>query len=305
MTYETTRDMLKRAQKKGYAIGHFNTSNLEFTKVLIQTAEEMNAPIIIGASTSAIKYADVENLVSMAKNMAKRVHVPVALHLDHGPSLKWIQMTADAGFSSVMFDGSHYDYDENIRKTKINVAYAHKKKIPIEAELGALEGVEDDLSVAESVYTNPLQAKDFVKQTKVDSLAVSIGTSHGAYKFSGASQLDLKRLKDIDEEVRIPLVLHGASSVPQQIVRLAQKFGAKLGNAKGVNPLQIKKAVRLGVCKVNTDTDLRIAYDAGMREFLHEHPEIFDPRKMNAHAMEHVRAVVKYRIKLFLSDGKY
>ncbi|MFW5704570.1 MAG: class II fructose-1,6-bisphosphate aldolase [Nanoarchaeota archaeon] len=304
MTLVTTKSMLKKAQNGGYAVGAFNTSNLEITKAIIRAAEELNSPVIIQASVSAIKYAGIDELSAIVHTCAKKTKIPIALHLDHGPSLEWVKKCIAHGFSSVMIDASSKPYEENVRITRECVRYANKYGIPVEAEIGALSGVEDDVKVRDSVYTNPDQAVKFVAETGCSSLAIAIGTSHGPYKFEGGSKLDFKRLEEIRERVKIPLVLHGASSIPQKIVKKAEKFGAKLGNPCGVSDAHLKKATKLGICKVNTDSDLRLAFDAALREEVFRMPEVYDPRTILSVTSDAIYETVKEKIKLLGSSGK-
>ncbi len=295
--------ILQKARREGYAVGAFNTNNMEITKAIISAAVESNAPIFLQLSAGALNYGGFE-LAGLALALAKKVPVPVAVHLDHGLTFELARECMSFGFSSVMIDGSALPFSKNVALTKRVVVAAHKKWVSVEAELGQLKGKEDMVSAARSSYTDPAEAARFVKLTRVDSLAVAIGTSHGAYKFKGVPRLDLKRLSEIAAAVSIPLVLHGASSVPANIVAMANRYGAKLAKAKGVPESQIRKAIRLGVCKVNEDTDIRIAFTAAMRKSLKEHPKLIDPREMLSPAIEAMKAVVMRRIKVLGSEGK-
>jgi fructose-bisphosphate aldolase class II len=296
--------MLKKAQKGGYAVGAFNTSNLESTQAIIKAAEELKSPVIIQASVKAIKYAGIEQLVAIVYSIGDKAKIPVALHLDHGPDIETVKMCIKNGFSSVMIDASSHPFDENVKITKQVVDYADKYGVPVEAELGALSGVEDDVDIRDSVYTNPDQAKEFVSKTGCHSLAVAIGTSHGPYKFKEGSKLDFKRLAEIREKLSIPLVLHGASSIPQKIVKKAKKYGAKIGDPQGLSDAHLKKAVANGICKVNTDSDLRLAFDAALREEVYNNPEVYDPRTILSKTSEAIYETVKEKIKLLGSDAK-
>ncbi len=298
----TTKSMLLKARKEGYAVPHFNTNNLEETQAIISAASQLNSPVIVATSKSSIEFMGIKNAYNIVSGLAKKAKVPVALHLDHGPDFKLAKKCVDNGYTSIMIDASHEDYKKNIAITKKTVSYA--KSIPVEAELGRLQGVEDNASSKESIYTNPAQALDFMKQTKAFSLAVAIGTSHGAYKFKGASKLDIKRLKEIAELVKNPLVLHGASGVPQKIVKLANKYGAKIENAKGVSDSEIRKAVKNGISKINVDTDLRLAFMAAIRKDLAINPRTIDLREYMGEARNAVNELVKYKIKLFGSEGR-
>ncbi|MBW2987427.1 class II fructose-bisphosphate aldolase [Candidatus Woesearchaeota archaeon] len=302
MALVNTKSLLRKAQRNSYAVGHFNTANLEITKAIIEAAEELNSPVIIATSKGAISYAGISHLSNIVRTYAKQAKVPVALHLDHSPDLELITKCIKHGWTSVMIDASQYSYVKNLRLTKLAATLAHRKKIPVEAELGQLKGKEGWVKGKE-IFTDPEKARFFVKQTKCDSLAVSIGTSHGAYKFKGTPKLDIKRLKEIRDLVTIPLVLHGASSVPPALVKEANRYGAKIKGAKGVPNDQIRKAIRNGICKVNTDTDLRIAFDLGMRKHLKQNPENIDYRKILGSGMAEVKKVVKQKIKILGSQN--
>ncbi len=306
MPLEILSRMYESANRERYAIGQFNVNNLEFIQSALEAADEMKSPIIIAASTSAIKYAGMNYLVAMARAGAEAISVPVALHLDHGATFEDVKMCVDSGFTSVMIDGSHFPLEENIALTKQAVDYSHKFGITVEAELGRLGGIEDDVSVSEkdALLTDPDEAEQFVAETGCDALAVAVGTSHGAYKFKGEAKLALERIDEIKKRVGIPLVLHGASGVDPKVVAKAEKYGAKLPGAKGVPDEAYKKAIALGINKTNIDTDLRLAWTATVREALHEKPEVFDPRKVLGPAREAVKAVIKGKMELFGSAGK-
>ncbi len=303
MVLVSGKRLLEKAKKGGYAVGAFNTNNLEITKSIIAAAVEAASPVFLQLSSGALKYGGFE-LAGLALAFAKKVPVPVAVHLDHGPSFEVARECVGFGFSSVMIDGSSLPFAQNVSLTKRVVTVAHKKGVSVEAELGQLKGREDEVFSAKHSYTDPAAAAKFVKQTNADSLAVAIGTSHGAYKFKGAQQIDLKRLSRIAAVVDIPLVLHGASSVPSYIVAAANRYGARISNAKGVPEQQIMKAVKLGVCKVNEDTDLRLAFTAAVRKFLSENPSAYDPREMLSPATEAMKEVIMRRIRVLGSDGK-
>jgi fructose-bisphosphate aldolase, class II len=227
------------------------------------------------------------------------------MHLDHGEDYETAIKCVDAGFTSVMIDGSFLKFEENIAETKRVVDYAHTKGVSVEAELGKLAGVEErSVEEKDAILTDPETAKEFVEKTDVDTLAVAIGTSHGAYKFKSESKLDIERLKKISQKVSIPLVLHGASSVPQSLIEKATKYGAQLGNAKGIPEDEIKKAISLGIAKVNVDTDLRLAFTSSVREVLATSPKEFDPRKILGPAKESMKQIAKSKMQLFGSSGK-
>ena len=301
-----TKQMLKKATKEGYAVGAFNTSNLEFTKMIVKAAEDLNSPVIIQASTKAINYAGIKELSNIVKTIAKNTKIPVALHLDHGPDLLWAKKCLKNSFSSIMIDASSYPYKKNVSITKSVVNASKRYKASVEAEIGALQGIEDDVVVNEkdAVLTNPIEAKKFVKESGCDSLAVAIGTSHGPYKFKGSSNLDFNRLKEIKNEVNVPLVLHGASSIPEKIVNKARKYGAIIGETHGVSNAHLRKAVKMGIAKVNTDSDLRLMFDASLREFINLNPKVYDPRTILSHTNKAIYEVVKEKIKILGSDGK-
>jgi fructose-bisphosphate aldolase, class II len=301
-----TKRMLKKAQKEGYAVGAFNTSNLEFTKSIIRAAEELKSPVIIQTSVSAINYAGISEIHSIVSGLAKKSKVPVAFHLDHGPDLLWAKKCLSNGYTSVMIDASSLPFKENVSVTKKVVTAAKKIGASVEAELGALQGIEDDVNVSASnaFLTDPLEAKKFVELTGCDSLAVAIGTSHGPYKFKDKSKLDFSRLKDIREVVKVPLVLHGASSIPVKIVSKTQKFGGSLKNAHGVSDSDLKKAIKLGICKVNIDSDLRLVFNASLREFVSLNPGIYDPRTILSFTNDAIYEFVKQKMKVLGSVGK-
>ena len=299
-----TKQLLEKARKNNYAIGHFNINNLETLQGIVQAANNLKAPVIIATSEGAIEYAGINFLYELSKTASELSKVPVALHLDHGKDLKIIKQAIQLGYSSVMIDASHEQFEKNIQLTKNVVRLAHKKNISVEAELGTIGGVEDSIKAKNIIYTDPEKAQEFVNRTGCDFLAVAIGTSHGAYKFKGKAQLNINLLKQIQQKTKVPLVLHGASGVPSEIVRQAEKYGAKLTGVKGVPDSQIKLAVKNGINKINTDTDLRIAFDAAVRKVLHDQPKDFDPRHILGPARDLITKVAEQRINLFGSVGK-
>lgn len=298
--------MLARAQDGGYAVGHFNISNLEFAQAAIDAAKELSAPVILATSVSALEHAGIEPLFQIVKALAGKVSVPVALHLDHGPSIAWAKTCISNRWTSVMIDSSKYDFEKNVSMTRQVVKSAHRKKVCVEAELGRLKGIEDIVVVKdrEAVLTDPMEARAFVEKTGCDSLAVAIGESHGAFKFKGKPHLDLKRLAEIREEVLIPLVLHGSSSVYPELVSMADRYGGRLKGVRGVPDVMLKKCISRGICKVNTDTDLRIAFIAGIRRYLAMDPASIDYRAMLGAGREAVFDVVNKKIQVFGSDSK-
>jgi fructose-bisphosphate aldolase class II len=301
----TNKDLMVPARKNGYAIGAFNVQNLESMSAIAEAATEEKSPVIMQITPSVIKYAGLAYISNLVKTAAQLAPVPVAMHLDHGGDFETAAKCIDAGFTSVMIDGSFLNFDENVAVTKRVVSIAHPRGVSVEAELGKLAGVEErSVAEKEAILTDPEAAVEFVEKTGVDTLAVAIGTSHGAYKFKSEAKLDLERLKVISEKISIPLVLHGASSVPQGIVEKANKYGAELSGAKGIPEGQIKKAIALGIAKINIDTDLRLAFTATVREVLTNSPKNFDPRKILGPARDAMKEVAKGKMRLFGSAGK-
>lgn len=292
------KTLLEKAREQNYAVPAFNTSNLEVTQALFGAAEQSNAPLLIQTTESAIEYAGLQNLFALISTMAKDSSIPVCIHLDHGKDLGLIKQCLELGYKSVMIDASHYPFGKNIALTKKVVALARKKKASVEAELGTLG------RLGQAMLTDAGQAKRFVEKTGCNSLAVAIGTSHGAYKFEGAPHIDLAGLKQISELVDVPLVLHGASSVPSSIVNKANKYGAQLRYAKGVPEKQLRKAIKLGVAKINIDTDIRLAFTASLREFLSKNPKAYDPREYLSCCREAVKEIALEKIRLFGCRGK-
>ena len=301
----TNKDLMVPARKNGYAIPALNVQNLESVKAVVEAAAEEKSPAILQITPSVIKYAGLDYIVALAKTAAQTAPVPLAIHLDHGEDFDTAAKCVNAGFSSVMIDGSFLSFNENIALTKRVVDLAHPKGVSVEAELGKLAGIEErSVEEKEAILTDPNNAAEFVQKTGVDALAVAIGTSHGAYKFKSEAKLDLERLKIISQKVSIPLVLHGASSVPTWIVEKAEKYGAKLEGAKGVSEDQLQQAIKLGIAKINTDTDLRLAFLATIREVLTTQPKEFDPRKILGPAKDAMKEVSKGKMRLFGSSGK-
>jgi len=301
----TNKEILASARDEKYAVGAFNINNLESLQAVITAAQEENSPVIVAVTPSAIKYAGLIYLAEIVKTSAQLAPVRMSLHLDHGKEIETITRCVDAGFTSVMIDGSHLGFEENIALTRKVIELAHPKSVAVEAELGRLAGVEE-VSVEEkdAILTDPEAAKEFVERTHVDALAVAIGTSHGAYKFKGEPKLDLKRLAEIREKVNVPLVLHGASGVSAWIIEKATKYGAQLAGAKGMPDESIKRAIKLGIVKINIDTDLRLAFTATIREVLATMPAQFDPRKILEPAREAMKDVVRNKMRLFGSSNK-
>lgn len=300
MALVTTTEMFKRAMQENYAIGAFNINNMEFVQAIMDAAAEQNSPLILQTSSSAIKYARIPYLKKMIEAGLEEHDIPVALHLDHGPDFETAKMCIDNGYTSVMIDGSKYDYEENVRLTRQVVDYAHAHGVVVEAEIGRLAGVEDEVNVADNdaLYTNPEQARDFVAATGVDSLAIAIGTSHGAYKFKGDAKLRFDILEKVKQLIpNTPIVLHGASTVIQEYVEICNKYGANLPGAKGCPDEMLHEASQRGVSKINVDTDLRLAMTAGIRQVFAEKPEEFDPRKYMGPGRDLIKEAVVHKIR--------
>ena len=303
-----TKELFVKALEGKYAIGAFNINNMELLQAIVEAGEELKSPLILQVSAGARKYANSKYLLKLAEAALETSTIPIVLHLDHGEDFEICKTCIDDGFSSVMIDGSKYDFEKNIEITKQVVEYAHSKGVTVEAELGKLAGIEDDVSVEEAnaIYTDPQKAREFVERTGCDSLAVAIGTSHGAYKFKCEPKLDFERLKKIRENLghNYPIVLHGASSVLEDLVKICNDFGGKIENAMGVPEEMLREATQLGVTKINVDTDLRLAFTGAVRKVFAENPSEFDPRKYLGPAREAVRELVKRKIRVFGSENK-
>ncbi|MGB9780454.1 class II fructose-1,6-bisphosphate aldolase [Caldanaerobacter sp.] len=302
MPLVTTREMFKKAYEGKFAIGAFNINNMEIIQGIIEAAKEEQAPVILQVSPGARKYAKHTYLVKLVEAAVEEApEIPIALHLDHGEDFEICKEVIDGGFTSVMIDGSKLPFEENVKLTKKVVEYAHEKGVVVEGELGTLAGIEDNVKVQEheAFLTDPDQAAEFVERTGVDSLAVAIGTSHGAYKFKGDPRLDFERLQEIVKRLPegFPIVLHGASTVIPEFVEMCNKYGGKLSGAKGVPEDMLRKAATLGVLKINIDTDLRLAMTAAIRKHLAEHPENFDPRQYLKEGREAIKNMVKHKMK--------
>ena len=304
-----TKNMIKKSMKEHFAIGAFNVNNMEIIQGIADAAAEENSPVIMQASSSAIKYARMAYLRKMLEAaLEEHPNLQVALHLDHGPDFETCKMCVDGGFTSVMIDGSKYSFEENIALTKQVVDYAHVKGVVVEAELGKLAGVEDEVNVEakDAMYTDPAQAEEFVKRTGCDSLAIAIGTSHGAYKFKGEARLRFDILKEIKARIpNTPIVLHGASTVIPELVEMCNKYGGNIPGAKGVPDEMLHEASLSGVSKINVDTDLRLAMTAEIRKVFAEDPSAFDPRKYLTPAREQIKKTVQHKIRdVFGSSNK-
>lgn len=305
MALVTTKKMFEKAFEGGYAIGAFNINNMEIIQGVVAAAKAQNSAVILQVSKSALKYAHPKYLKAMVDAAIEETGLDIALHLDHGSDFEVCKDCIEYGFTSVMFDGSHLEYEENVAQTKKIVEYAHERGIVVEAELGKLAGVEDEVNIdaAHATYTDPDQAVDFVKRTGVDSLAIAIGTSHGAYKFKGEAKLDFDRLATITEKLEAagfhnyPIVLHGASSVDQRCVAMCNEYGGNIAGAKGIPAEMLRKASSMAVCKINMDTDLRLAMTAAVRKSFGDEPAAFDPRGYLGAGRALIQELVEDKIK--------
>lgn len=300
----TTKKLLAAANKGYYAIGAFNISTMEMLQAIVRAAERQRSPAIVQTTEGAIEYAGMKYLRDLAYSAAEQTHMPVSLHLDHGRDLGIIRQAIKVGYTSVMIDGSHLPFAKNAAMTRKVVGWAHRRGVSVEAELGTIGGAEDAISSRHIMYTDPDAAVAFVRRTGCDALAIALGTSHGAYKFGGKSHLDIRRLKEIKRRLKMPLVLHGASGIPDYLIEQAEKYGAKLHHARGVSDQSIRAAIKAGINKINIDSDLRLAFDAGVRQVLREKPEVFDPRKILGPARELMQQVVEHKMRLLRSNGK-
>ena len=316
MALVTTKEMFKKAYEGGYAIGAFNINNMEIIQAITEAASEERSPVILQVSAGARKYAKHEYLMALAQAAVKDTGIDLALHLDHGDSFELCKSCIDGGFTSVMIDGSHLPYEENIALTKKVVEYAHAHGVVVEGELGVLAGVEDDVVAEHSSYTRPEEVEDFVTRTGVDSLAISIGTSHGAFKFTPKQckrneqgilippPLRFDILAEIEKRLpKFPIVLHGASSVPQEFVAQINALGGKMPDAVGIPEEQLREAAKMAVCKINIDSDIRLAMTAGVRKVFVEKPEVFDPRGYLKVARDEVKKMVAHKIRNVLGSS--
>ena len=310
MPLVTTKEMFKKAYEGGYAIGAFNVNNMEIIQGITEAAKEVNAPLILQVSAGARKYANHTYLVKLVEAAEIETGLPIALHLDHGDSFELCKSCIDGGFTSVMIDGSHLPYEENVALTKKVVEYAHDKGVVVEGELGRLAGIEDAVKVSaeDASYTRPEEVVDFVSRTGVDSLAIAIGTSHGAYKFKPGQkpQLRFDILEEVSKQLpNYPIVLHGASSVIPEYVKMINENGGNMPDAIGIPEDMLRQAARSAVCKINIDSDLRLAMTGTIRKYFAEHPDHFDPRQYLGPAREAIKDLVKKKIVNVLGcDGK-
>lgn len=299
MPLVTTTEMFRKAYEGGYAIGAFNVNNMEIIQGITEAAVEERAPLILQVSAGARRYAKHTYLIKLVEAALAETDLPIALHLDHGEDFEICKACIDGGFTSVMIDGSKHSFEENIRLTKQVVDYAHDRGVVVEGELGRLAGIEDDVNVSEedASYTKPEQVQEFVERTGVDSLAIAIGTSHGAYKFKGEAKLRFDILEEIGKLVPgFPIVLHGASSVVPEFVDTINKYGGQMPGAQGVPEDMLRKAASMAVCKINIDSDLRLAMTASIRKHFAEKPGDFDPRQYLAPARAAIKELVRHKI---------
>ena len=310
MPLVTTKEMFEKAYKGGYAIGAFNVNNMEIVQGITEAAGELKAPLILQVSAGARKYANHSYLIKLVEAALMENDIPIALHLDHGADFEICKACIDGGFTSVMIDGSHHSFEDNIEVTRRVVEYAHEKGVVVEGELGQLAGIEDDVNVSaeDASYTHPDEVEEFVSRTGVDSLAIAIGTSHGAFKFK-PGQKPMLRFDILDEISKrlpnFPIVLHGASSVSQEYVKTIQQYGGNLADAIGIPEDMLRQAAKSAVCKINIDSDLRLAMTAGVREVLATNPAAFDPREYLKVGRANVKELVKHKIVNVLGcDGK-
>lgn len=299
MPLVTSKEMFKKAYEGGYAIGAFNVNNMEIIQGITEAAKEENAPLILQVSAGARKYANHTYLVKLVEAAIQETDLPICLHLDHGDTFELCKSCVDGGFTSVMIDGSHHSFEENIKLTKQVVEYAHDKGVVVEAELGRLAGIEDAVNVSDkdAAFTKPEEVEEFVSRTGVDSLAIAIGTSHGAFKFKGEAQLRFDILEEVQKKLPgFPIVLHGASSVIPEFVDMINQFGGQMPGAKGVPEDMLRKAASMAVCKINIDSDLRLAMTATIRKYFAENPSHFDPRQYLGPARTAIKGLVKHKL---------
>ncbi len=299
MPLVTSKEMFKKAYEGGYAIGAFNVNNMEIVQGITEAAKEANSPIILQVSAGARKYAKHIYLMKLVEAAIEDTDLPICLHLDHGDGFDICKSCIDGGFTSVMIDGSKYSFEENIELTKKVVDYAHERGVVVEGELGKLAGIEDDVNVADddAQFTKPEEVEEFVTRTGVDSLAIAIGTSHGAFKFKGEPRLRFDILEEVSKRLpNFPIVLHGASSVIPEYVDMINQFGGDMPGAQGVPEAMLRKAASMAVCKINIDSDLRLAMTASVRKHLAENPSHFDPRQYLTDARTNIKELVKHKI---------
>jgi fructose-bisphosphate aldolase class II len=310
MPLVSTKEMFEKAYAEGYAIGAFNVNNMEIIQAIVEAANELQSPVILQVSAGARKYANATYLTKLVEAALIESSIPIALHLDHGDDFEICKSCIDSGFTSVMIDGSKHSFEDNVKLTKQVVEYAHARGVVVEGELGKLAGIEDAVHVKDddAQYTNPDEVEDFVKRTGVDSLAIAIGTSHGAFKFKPGQkpQLRFDILHEIEKRLpNFPIVLHGASSVSPEYVKIINEHGGKMADAIGIPEEMLREAAKSAVCKINIDSDLRLAMTAGIREVMDTKPDVFDPRTYLTVGRKYVKQVVTHKIKEVLgSEGK-
>ncbi|WP_368489619.1 class II fructose-1,6-bisphosphate aldolase [Clostridium sp. BJN0013] len=306
MALVTTKKMFEKAYKRHYSIGAFNINNMEIIQGVVNGAKAKNSAVILQCSASAMKYAGPKYLKAMVDAAVEDTGIDIALHLDHGPDFETVKLCIETGFTSVMFDGSHLDYEDNVSQTKQVVDYSHSHGVVVEAELGVLAGIEDEVSASDHIYTDPEQAVDFVNRTGVDSLAIAIGTSHGAFKFppNFKPKLRFDILEKIQENLpNFPIVLHGASAVDPKAVETCNKYGGNIADAKGIPIDMLRKASSMAVCKINMDTDLRLSMTAAIRKTFGDSPKVFDPRKYLGAGRDAIQKVVEDKIDNVLGSA--
>jgi len=308
MPLVTSKEMFKKAYEGGYAIGAFNVNNMEIVQGITEAAKEVNSPLILQVSAGARKYANHTYLMKLIEAAIEETGLPICVHLDHGDTFELCKSCIDGGFTSVMIDGSHHSFEDNIKLTKQVVEYAHDKGVTVEGELGRLAGIEDavNVSAADAAFTDPDQVEEFVQKTGVDSLAIAIGTSHGAFKFKGEPKLRFDILEEVQKRLPgYPIVLHGASSVIPEFVEMINKNGGEMPGAKGVPEEMLREAAKMAVCKINIDSDLRLALTGTIRKYFAENPSHFDPRQYLGPARTAIKDLVKNKIINVLGcDGK-
>ncbi len=306
MPLTTSTQMFKKAYKGGYAVGAFNVNNMETIQGIVEAGEECKSPLILQVSKGAREYANMTYLKKLVEAAVLTTTVPICLHLDHGDTFELCKACVDDGFTSVMIDASKLPFEENIKLSKRVADYAHERGVVVEAELGKLAGIEEHVSNKYGSFTDPSEVEEFVTKTGVDSLAIAIGTSHGAYKFKGEAQLRFDILEEIEKRIPgFPIVLHGSSSVPKEFVDMINNYGGNVAGAQGVPESMLRKAASMSVCKINIDTDIRLAMTAEIRKHFSEHPDHFDPRQYLKPAREAVKQMVKHKIINVLgSDDK-
>ena len=299
MPLVNSREILKKAYDGGYAVGAFNVNNMEIIQAITEAGKAQNAPLILQVSAGARKYAHHGYLMHMIRAAEEETGLPLVVHLDHGPDFETCKSCVDGGFTSVMIDGSHYDLEENIAVTKKVVEYAHDHNVTVEGELGRLAGIEDAVAVSDedAAFTDPDQVVEFVERTGVDSLAIAIGTSHGAFKFKGTPKLRFDILEKVSEKLPgFPIVLHGASSVPQKAIEMINAYGGDMPGAQGVPEEMLREAARMAVCKINIDSDLRVTFTGELRKYLAENPSHFDPRQYLTPVRQALTALVQHKM---------